>query len=146
VPENDTLWATWPHLAVVSRISETNTKCNIRMKTVMKLVRILAIALSLGTVSVFAEFFLETASVGVSGDDYNDGVIYNVPAGANYEWEVYSSEYAYAHLMIGGGGLDVNTLENSIGAGQTSYSDNINYQMHASSNGGNAYTTLYVGW
>ena len=113
------------------------------MKTLKVLLGIIALGLgALGafTTNVFAtSYFIEAPSI---SSPWNNGIIYSVPAGANYDWFVTGE----AQIMLGGGGLNVNAYgyNNSSDVGFTAYADSISYQLNVYGSGG--YTYLYIGW
>ena len=104
--------------------------------------RALVVGVGILAANLFAGNYLITASTG-----WNNGMIYSVPAGAYYEWEVIVGGDGGAQILVGGGGLNVNQYA---GSGQffadvssTAYADNISYQLNAF---GDGYALLYVGW
>jgi hypothetical protein len=114
------------------------------MKTFNTSFKIGAVGLSLlcaFAVNALADYYYVSAPTSTS--PWVNGMIYSVPAGANYEWGVGGD----AHIMIGGGGLNVNAYGNvgfQYDVGNTAYADTISYQLDAYGDGGNAY--IYVGW
>lgn len=91
--------------------------------------------------NLLAVSYVMTAPTSTS--QWNNGIIYNVPAGAGYEWEVEGD----AQILVGGGGLNVNETGASGGkydVGNTAYADSISYQLNAY--GSSGYALLYVGW
>ena len=110
------------------------------MKTVKVSFRSIALGLCLLAANAFAvSNLIQVGSPQYStyGAFWNNGTINSVPAGAYFEWEVESSgSGSYAQILVGGGGLNVNQSVGAGGfasdAGQTSYADNISYQLNTS--------------
>ena len=134
--------------------SHKNQKHN-KMKTVIVLFRSIALGLCLLAANAFAgNYLIQVGSpqyFGTYGPFWNNGTIYSVPAGANFEWGIDASGSGYAYITVGGGGLNVSQgvyAGNAYDVGNTSYADNISYQLSASTSGygDNASALLYVGW
>lgn len=122
-------------------LQQPKTKTRKDMKKVTVWFRALVVGVGILAANVFAANYLITAGGG--GPSVNNGIIYSVPAGANYEWEVSGS----AHIMVGGGGLNVNEYGSSGyngDVGNTSYADDLSYQLNEYGDGG--YALLYLGW
>jgi len=127
------------------------------MKKVTVLFRTLVLGVSILAANVFAASYLIQVESPqyygqIFGAFWNNGSINNVPAGANFEWEISAGGGGYSHILIGGGGLNVNQSVGGGGdaydVGSTSYADTISYQLSASTGGypDNAMALLYVGW
>lgn len=124
------------------------------MKTAKVSFRSIALGLCLLAANAFAVSYtpqVASPQYGSYGYFYNNGTIYNVPAGANFEWDISASGDATAQILAGGGGLMVNqSVSNGIAydLGNTTYADSISYQLSAQSSSGNDYATavLFVGW
>jgi hypothetical protein len=125
------------------------------MKTVSG--RVIALILGVGILAFAANTFADQFFTSVSapwGQSIVEGMVYNVPAGANVEWEVDASgPGGYAQIMLGG---DLNVNVAAYGSGVRQYYDvtstsggNIYYYLHAdASNTGQdgAYGMFWVGW
>ena len=127
------------------------------MKKITVLFRALVLGVSVLAANVFAaNYLIQVDSPQYYGQSYgafwNNGSINNVPAGAYYEWNASAAGSGFAHVIIGGGGLNVNESVygggNAYDVGQTSYADSISYQLSANTMfyGDNAMALLYVGW
>jgi len=129
------------------------------MKTVKVSFHSIALGLCLLAANAFAASYLIQVDSPQFPNQYgafwNNGSISNVPAGANFEWGIEASGVGaspYAHIIVGGGGLNVNQSVgaggNAYDVGQTSYADTISYQLSANTWAypDHASALLYVGW
>lgn len=113
------------------------------MKSKTKLLVTLAVALG-----AFASYAKATYFLGEVHYGWTAGYVYSVPAGANVEADADGGG-SWAHTQVGGGGLGLN-LEAGYGqandwVGNTSYADDIYYNLSAGGDG-TATSLLYVGW
>ena len=125
------------------------------MKTVSG--RVIALILGVSILAFAANTFAGQFFTSVSapwGQSIVEGMVYNVPAGANVEWEVDASgPGGYAQIMLGG---DLNVNIAASGSGVQQYYDvtstsggNIYYYLHAYTaypELDSAYGMFYVGW
>jgi hypothetical protein len=126
------------------------------MKTVTVLFRSIALGACLLAANAFAVSNLiqvESPQYNSYGTFVNNGIIYNVPAGANFEWEIQASgSGGAAHIILGGGGLNVNQYVSGGGdaydVGSTAYADTVYYQTsaNASGSGDYAHALFFIGW
>lgn len=110
------------------------------MKSINIILRSIALVLGLLAASAYAGYAFAEVNY---PDTFQNGVAENVPSGAYYEWAVSGS----AHILVGGGGLNVNEDGSSgpqYDVSSTAYADNISYQLNAYGSGG--YALFYIGW
>lgn len=114
------------------------------MKTAKGSIAGIALGLFLLAASVSAATCFITVGSAWGGPAIDNGTLYSVPGGADYEWEVVGT----AHILLGGGGLNVNEYGSGSYNGDvnsTSYTDDISYQLNAYDYY-NGYALFYITW